>query len=466
MVCTWRCVDPRLVLSFALGLFAVGVEAQELLNLGEEPPRELDFSAGLDLAWALRPDREPLLKYRGGLGVAGARLALAGGLGALDGARGGAAFRLGPSRIVLGGIGGRWGDGLLLGARRRPSLGEPARPDQGAGDLPGEASSSASPLLRGISGSLTDADGKIWRLDLAWRPPGQESELMMLGLRWRHLGLDLQSDGGAAALGMNWRGGDESTGWSLGQAFRGGQGDDLRRGSILRIRLQAGPGQFRLAALLLAGPAVAGSEGWMGGDAGRELHAAYRGEVDGWRWRLARRWREGIGLAAGARRRESGLRLERRVPPGRLRLDLRQVESREWAELPAAPGFPRREQQDALGQELGLSFRGPWRLSWRRRLDGGAAGILILGGTPPAWPILDLQLSRYEVEAGARAWLLFGGGALHRSVEALRGRGWRLGARMKLGAGARRLRAGLSWRRSDGESGALAMWCELGSALR
>jgi hypothetical protein len=466
MACAWDCVDRCLVLLLALGLAASGAAAQELLPLGELMPREHEFSAGLDLAWAHRADREQTFKYRGGLELAGGRLALAGPLGELSEARGGAGLRLGPMRFVLGGIGGRWGEGLLLGARRRPSLGEPARPDLGAGDLPGAASSSASPLLRGISASLELAGGERGRLDLSWRPPGQENELIMLGLRWRHLGLDLQSMGESRALGLSWRGTREAASWSLGIAFRSAQGDVPRRGTIWRLRLRAGPGECRLAALLLAGPTAPEGEGWLGGDAGRELHAAYLGETAGWRWRLARRWREGIGLGAGARRRESSLRLERSLPPGRLRLDLRQIETGEQVELSASPGFPRREQQDDLRQELGLSFRGPWRLTWRRRLDDGAAGILVLGGSPPGWPILDLQLSRYEVDPGARAWLLFEGGALHRSVEALRGRGWRLGARVKLGDGARRLRAGLSWRRDDGGDDLLAIWCELGSALR
>ncbi len=466
MACAWACADARAALLLALTLCAAGVSAQELLPMGEQAPEEGEFFAGLDLAWAHRPDREQAPRYRTGLGLGGGRLALAGRLDSPDGLRGGADLRLGPARIVVGGLGGRWGDGLLLGYRRRPSLGEPARPDAGSADLPGDASSSASPLLKGMSASLAAAEGEVWRLDLAWRPPGEETELLMAGLRWRSLGLDLQDAGEAVSLGLSMRGSWETASWSLGMAFRGPRSEPLRRALLGRLRLKGGPGELRLGALLLAGPVDSGSEGWLGGARGRELHAALLGEAENWRWRLARRWREGIGLGPGERRRESALRLERGLSMGRLRLELRQIEGREPVELTAAPGFPRREARDELRQELGLSLRGRWRLTWRRRIDGGSGRILILGGAMPGWAFLDLQLARYEVEEGARAWLLFEGGALYRGVEALRGGGWRLGTRLKFGGRARRLRAGLSWRHGDAEESRFALWCELGSALR
>ena len=85
-----------------------------------------------------------------------------------------------------------------------------------------------------------------------------------------------------------------------------------------------------------------------------------------------------------------------------------------------------------------------------------------MAGTELPWPAgLRLQLARFELEEDATPFLLFEGAAIHRGVEALRGRGWRLGARLDRDGERGRMRFGLGWLRGAEES-RFGLWCELG----
>lgn len=443
--------------------------SQEPLPLGESPPEETEPEAGLDLSFSRVAEDWGPLRYRGGLERGFFSLALAGER--IPGAKGEAprlalAMGGGDWGILLGGLGGRWGEGLLLGPRRRSALGSPASPT-GPG-LSGRPSTGREPLLHGASVRLRRGS---WRGAFAWRlsQPGRaEPSLMQMTLAWRRLALDAQGGERGSGFAISCRGGEEGALWSLGAGQRWpAAGGVPRRGGLWRARLESTPVDLRAEALVLSGPRPAGVEGWLGAAEGWELHLALSGEQTGWRWRAARRLREGIGLGAGVTRREDGLRLARPCRAGGLSLDFRQIETQTPQPLSASPGFPRWETESALVQELGLAYRGPWRCQWRRRLgERGRGQLLLLDGPAPRLALMTWQLAVFESEATATPFMLFEAATLHRRVESLGGRGWRFGLRAKLGDKSRRLRLGLAHRHSDRDGDRLALWTELGGTLR
>lgn len=452
----------RLMLPLLLAASLSGAAAQELLPLGEELPEEAEFGAGIAYSASHDPERGLRHRYRGGLSRGGFELLFAGDLDA-EGPPRYALGRVGERwQLGAGGLGGRWGDGLMLGARRRSALGRPSRP--GRPGLPSGLSAGGTPLLQGLHLRLAGAETSGWRGALAWEPPEEEAlrGRAHAALRRGGLGLDLQLGDRERSLVL--AAGSEA--WQLGVGLRGAGRNPARGGLLWRSRIEERGLMLGLEGLLLVGPAPERSSGWLGGGEGSELHAALAGEAEPWRWRLAGRWRRGIGLAEGETRRESVAHLARSLPPGRLELGLRQIESTSAIPLDSAPGFPRRESERTLRQELSLALRGPWRIGWRRRLGSTGSGDLLMAGVDLPWlPGLRLQIARFELEEGATPFMLFEGAALHRGVEVLRGRGWRLGARLRLDGKRGRLRAGLGWLRGAEEE-RLSLWCELGLTLR
>lgn len=469
----------------AIGVLALGpaASADEALPLEAEPPPalgNLPGQTGLSLSWGLDDEGRRPLRAGAGLALGAWRLGVAGGEG--QGApRGALAAGEGRWRLVAGGLGGDWGSGLLLGRRGRPGLGNP-RPPRAAW-LPLAPSTQRSPLARGLF--LARAHGSDERLALALLAPPAAGEAPsgLLGLGWRALSLDLlarpAAPGLALGLALPLRSGP--AGLQVDAGLLAPRAAPLRRALAWRLALGPGGGEHSLAlgveGLLLAGPQPSPApDGWLGGAPGEELHAALALAGPGaWRWRLARRLREGLGLASGLRRSESALRLETtgQVAPLHLELELRQVEERQPVLIAAAPGFPRRETRLVVRQELALGVESASgrALSWRRRFGETGVGSLVqLRGTLPGLPRLRLSVLRHELEPGAPAFLVASGGdagpglAAENETRALAASGWQLAARLRLGGGGRRL--GLNARaarRDDGEASG-AFWVDLALA--
>jgi hypothetical protein len=432
---------------------ALPLEAEAPVAIGSLPARTgLSLASGLD-AKGLRPAR-----YGANLALGDWRLGLAGN-GVEAAPRGALAADLGRWRLVAGGVGGDWGQGLLLGARRRGSLGNPRAARSAA--LPLTPSTASNPLGRGLlllGGSGRASAALALLLDDAdsARPWARRALSTALGLRWRGLSLDLLEQPGARGLALGTFGerADRRLACALEAGLLAPAAAPLRRGLAWRLDLAApDPAtglRLGVEGLLLAGPQPDVARGWFSAAPGEDLHAALAGPGPGpWRWRLARRLRRGLGLASGTRRSESALLVEGegRLAPILVELEVRQVEERRREEAPGMPGFPRSEEAFVLRQELALGLagaRGP-ALCWRRRLGESGVGSLVqLTGALPGVPRLRLSLLRHELEPGAPSFLVYtsgeaaGGFAADSETRALAGRGWQASAQLRLGGSGRR----------------------------
>lgn len=444
----------RAVLLFVLAAALLGSgpagaqEADGLIPLGEEPPEDegpwrgrlrlvgaASGAAGAgEMARSLRLDAR-----RGGLDLAA--VLEPGGDRVL---RAGLVLRRGSWRLGLGGLRGAWDPGLLLGARRRPSLGSLAASTGGDGpDL--RASASREPVLEGMA--ATGPLGPL-RLDVA-ALRGESAGGAALALAWRGLRLDWTGGAGAGALAAGWRLANNGTALEIqGGAGLDGAGGGRRQGLLWRLRAEPLGLRLGLAALAVAGaePAPEVLGGWLSARPGRELHAFAAGQAGTLRWRVARRRRAGLGLPEDRSRLETGLEASRPLGAGRLRLAARRLETRIPREEEAAPGFPRRLAQRDVDQELDLGWsggRGDLRWRWRCGKDGAATlvGLRIRAAGPLP---LSLGLQLFEVPEGEPSLLACEGGAVARRLEALAGSGWRLSLRGEGRRGALLLRLGAS----------------------
>ncbi|MBM4116491.1 hypothetical protein FJ251_01935 [bacterium] len=455
--------------------------AEEALPLEAEAPPELGAlpgRTGLSLGGGLDGEGWRPARLGASLALGSWRLGLAGTQGQ-GRPRGALAAGEGRWRLVAGGLGGDWGSGLLLGRRGRAGLGNPRPPS--ARWLPLAPSTQRSPLAAGLY--LAHAGRS--RVAVAVLAPAAVGEAPrgLLGLGWRALSLDLlaapAAPGLAAGLALPRREG--SAGLQIEAGLLAPPAAPLRRALAWRLALAPATSARGLAlgveGLLLGGPQPRPApSGWLGGAPGEELHAALALTGPGdWHWRLARRLRQGLGLAPGLRRSESALCLEQtgRLAPLRLALELRQVEERRTEAIPAAPGFPRAVSRLALRQELAVNLEsaGGRALAWRRRFgEQGVGSLFQLRAPLPGLPRLRLSLLRHELEPGAPAFLVASGSdaapglAAESETRALAGSGWQLAARLPVGsAGRRLLLSARGARRDDGRlSGAL--WVDLALA--
>jgi len=446
-------------------LFAVpALAGEEDLPLGEELPEHEPLWSGWGSlrgaeAWQGEGGfRHRLLAdwRRGGLAL---RAAWSPGEPGLP--RAGLAWSRGGWALAGGRLSGRWGGGLLLGARRRQGLGRVPSP------LPGEAilrpASSRSPVLSGVvlgvpAGPLELCLGQL--VDLEGKKGTGSGQI--LSLLWRTWRLDVLGSPRARALALDWRSGSEEAGLEVSLAAGRSPAGPARTAGLWRCRGIVGPFTLGGESMVLAGPALGEPlvSGWLGAPPGRELHVFLAGERGALRWRLARRRREGIGLASGARRLETGLTCTAPWRAGRLRASVRQIETLGREEQPHAPGFPRSAPVRAARQELRLGWEGSWLLRGVRRQGAGTAAstLLILGFQPLA--AISCRLALFETASGDGSFLLMDGGALYRRVEALAGSGWRLALRSEEAGGRLALRGGASWTRRRGAEDRVALWVE------
>lgn len=455
-----------------LVLVSANVRAQEALPLDAEVPPEvsgLPLRSGGTLSWGVADGAPAGGRYRTSLGAGPWLLGVAGE--SRPGERA-AQPRLafgrtrGRWRLLLGGVDGVWGDGWLLGSRRRSGLGRPRLP--GPAPLPLRLSTARSPLGRG---ALLAWTGGGLQGGLAVLREDDGPQRAALGLRWRGASLDLLAGPSTGALALGLRRGGAAGGAQVDLALLAPATGGRRRGLGWRLALPLGDGvDLAAEGRLLDGPRPAAQPGWLGADPGEELHAALGlAAREGWVWRLGRRHRRGLGLAEDLRRDETALHLDGELSAGQLRLALRQVEEQVAVELIAPPGFPRRADERRVSQELSaaLATSSRWRMSWRRRLSAtGGGSLLQFAGPLPPWPALRLQLSRVDLEPGAPSFLLFDADALSRSVEALSAGGWRLGARLGLGPPGRRLVTSANLSRQDAGDTRWSARCELDLARR
>jgi hypothetical protein len=231
----------------------------------------------------------------------------------------------------------------------------------------------------------------------------------------------------------------------------------------LRGRWQAGgeslSGGLELLALAGPQPAVPILAGWAAAAPGGEAHAFAAGHAGAVTWRLARRARDGLGLAALSRAAETGLTLEGQAAGGRWRLQLRRADEEKACEEASAPGFPRRRRERERREELGLQWRGAWRLRalWRAEDSSPGARLLSCGRDLAG---ADCELILFDAPAGGP--LAMDGGALARRVEALGGRGWRLAISRHQEAGPATLQVGLLWTQPQEGQARAALWLEGG----